>query len=229
MSKSNEFLSDLLDDRCSSEELDRLIKDENTSDTWYRYNLVSGILKNESSAVASNQFCQAVSAKIAQEPAIIATKANLSKAKDKAQASNAPVSNLVALRRFSGGMAIAASVAFATFFSLSQLDTSNLNQIDQASVASSNSMPANAVETTSIPNTIEQTELEVFNDLFLREAKRSERGAFAPVGGEYVKTIRFSKEQWQQIIQQAVLQKAELEAAKKKAELEAQEAPQNQE
>lgn len=224
MSKSNEFLSNLLDDQCSCDELDQLLDDENTKDGWYRYSLVSAILKNEPSADISTEFCQSISAKIAQEPAIIATQANQSNTKGRRSVSS---SNLVSLGRYASGMAIAASVAFATFFSVNQLDSNYANQFESSNIAATNNTPSTSVsavavqQDSAIPDTLEQTELEVFNDLFLREAKRSERGAFAPVGGEYVKTIRFSAEQWQQIIQKAILQKAELEAAQKKTQQQA--------
>jgi len=223
MSKSNEFLSNLLDDRCSCDELDQLLDDKNSSNNWYRYSLVSAILKNESSVALDSDFCQSVSAKIALEPAIIATQASRSAKSDNALEQT--TSNIFAFGRYASGMAIAASVAFATFFSINQLQSSDLNHLDQGAVATSD--VSNSVQNTdsvafqqskNLPNTLEQSELEVFNALFLKEAKRSERGAYAPAGGEYIKTIRFSAEQWQKIVEKAMLQKAELEAAKQKAE-----------
>ncbi|MDQ7049014.1 MAG: RseA family anti-sigma factor [Enterobacterales bacterium] len=226
MSKSNEFLSNLLDDQCSCDELDQLLDDKNTAEGWYRYSLVSAILKNEPSADISTEFSQSLSAKIAQEPAIVATQAaatQASQSNTKDRRSTAS-SNIFSLGRYTSGMAIAASVAFATFFSVNQLDSNYGNQLEPSNVAVSHTTPSESAtaialqQDSAVPDTLEQTELEIFNDLFLREAKRSERGAFAPVGGEYVKTIRFSAEQWQQIVQKAVLQKAELEAAQKKAQ-----------
>lgn len=107
-------LSDLLDDCGQSAELDKLLADSEQMESWYRYNLVRSVLKNENSAYSSFQFTQAVSAKIAGEPAILSRPAS-------SKSNNPPI-----LRRFAGGFAIAASVAFAMVFSVQMMPSGSM-------------------------------------------------------------------------------------------------------
>lgn len=214
MSKTNKSLSDLLDDQCSSADLDSLLNDQYVSESWHRYNAVSAILKEEYSVNANIDFCKKISAKIADEPAILA-------APRPQQIKNKPF--IAEIRKISSGFAIAASVAFATFFSVqtlqvsSDLSPSNKNSVE---VNQSNSESV-AVEKTSMPisnDSLEQLELESFNDILMLQARKSEQESIAPfatsVGGEYVKTIRISAEQWQQIVRKAALRQAKIDAAK---------------
>lgn len=220
MSKTNKSLSDLLDEQCSSSELDNLLNDKDVSNSWYRYSAVSAIIKDEYSAHASINFCDEISAKIADEPAILSAP----------RPQRTKIRPLVAeVRKIGSGFAIAASVAFATFFSVQTLQVSSelspmnensaeASQIKSENLAtSSNSMPSSS-------SSLEQSNLEAFNEAFLLPARLSEQDSIAPfatsVSGEYVKTIRISAEQWQQILQRAALRQSQLEAAEK-AKLEA--------
>lgn len=212
MVNENKSLSDLLDDQCSSVDLDSLLSDPKTTDRLYRYQTVSAILKNEYSAYASVDFCRSISAQIVDEPAILAAPA--SDNVKKSATSSVTVAKSTEIRRIGGGFAIAASVAMATFFSVQTLQVSQLSSVEQQTAAVEPVVSDNLVTTHEV-DSLEQTELEAFNGLFLEEARRSEFGSFAPVGGEYVRTIRFSAEQWQQMLQDAVRQQAEKKAAEK--------------
>lgn len=231
MTNKNKLLSDLLDDECSSEDLDSLLRDTDNLNSWYRYNTVSSLLKNEYSNQASIDFCQQVSAQIAEEPAIIAAPAPIKKQANKAKQSNNVQGNVFSIKGFSGGFAIAASVAVATFFSIqtiqSPVEVNSFNQqaMEQSqSVNSANdSQVAESTKVTISHNDIlEQAELEVYNGLFLQEAQRTQGSGFAPVSSEYVKTIRFSADEWQQIMQKAVKKQAEKEALEKHSEQKSQ-------
>ncbi len=215
MSKTNESLSDLLDDQCSSGDLDRLLNDKDVSERWHRYNTVSAILKSEYSSHTGIDFCKEISAKIADEPAILA-------APRPQQTISKPVT--AEIRKISSGFAIAASVAFATFFSIQTLQVSSeLSPLNENSVEvnqlKSENLATNKGTMPSGSDSLEQLELEAFNKALMFPAQLSEIESIAPfatsVGGEYVKTIRISAEQWQQILQRAALRQSELEAAQK--------------
>lgn len=215
MSKTNKSLSDLLDGQCSSSELDNLLSDKDVADSWYRYSAVSATIKGEYSASANIDFCKDISARIEDEPAIIA-------APRPRQTKNRLV--VAEVRKIGSGFAIAASVAFATFFSVQTLQVSSglspmnensaeVNQIKSENLAANNdSMPGSS-------DSLEQMNLEAFNEAFMIPARQSEKDSIAPfatsVSSEYTKTIRISAEQWQQILQRAALRQAQLEAAEK--------------
>lgn len=219
MSKTNKSLSDLLDEQCSSSDLDNLLNDKDVSDSWYRclyrYNAVSAMIKGEYSASANIDFCKDISALIADEPAILA-------APRPQQTKNRPVA--AEIRRIGSGFAIAASVAFATFFSVQTLQVSSelspmnensaeVNQVKSENLAANNdSMPGSS-------DSLEQSDLETFNDALMLTARLSEQDSIAPfatsVSSEYTKTIRISAEQWQQILQRAALRQSQLEAIEK--------------
>ena len=205
-------ISELLDDQCSSTDLDSLLCDNEATETWYRYHTVSAIIKDEYSAHCHQSFYTQVSGKIADEPAIVA-----SPKKDKV-ASLKP-GELVHFKRATGGLAIAASAAFATFISVQSLQVA-----DQDNPQSSSLVAESAVETlpnikinekANIQNSLEQTELDIFNLLYVREANASGRSEYTPVGSEVVKTYRFSAEQWQQIVREAALRQKALEEQKR--------------
>ncbi len=214
MSNTNKSLSDLLDDQCTSVDLDNLLKDSDAKHSWHRYNAVSAILKGEYSADASVDFCQEISAKIADEPAILA-------APKPVQTEIRPMN--AEIKRFGGGFAIAASMAFATFFSFQTLQVSNtISPTDDISsqIAQSAGSDINTNSAITIEKSAEQLELEEFNDLYMSLARVSELDSIAPypttnVSGAYVKTHRISAEQWQQILQAAAARKAKIEAANK--------------
>ncbi len=224
MSKTNNSLSDLLDEQCSSIDLDSLLKDSETSDSWHRYSAVSVILKSEYSANASTDFCKEISAKIADEPAILAApRPHVAKS---SPATAGPVT--ADITRIGSGFAIAASVAFATFFSVQTLQVSselsplNENSAKVVSSPTSESIAATQATMPSNKDSLEQLELESFNEALMLPARQSEIDSIAPfatsVGGEYVKTIRISAEQWQGVLQRAALRQSKLEAAKAKLE-----------
>jgi len=222
MSKSNEFLSDLIDDNCSSEDLDSLLNDSKTINRWHRYSAVSEVLKGEYSANASTDFCMQISSKIADEPAILAAPRPATKTESETNTARVEVKKLAEVKRLTGGFAIAASFAFATFFSVQTMQVSDdLNLSNDAtagiekisnSVASNNATLnslASVPSTQSLPvdteDSSEQIELEFFNEVFMSRARESEKNSIAPfarrVGAEYVKTLRFSAEKWQELLQ----------------------------
>jgi len=216
MSKTDEFLSDLVDDQCSSNDLDSLLNDKNNIARWHRYSAVSEILKGEYSANASTEFCAEISAKIAEEPAIIAVPRPVDvKVESEVRSATAEV------KKFSGGLAIAASFAFATFFSVQTLQVSDdLTPTNTSTAEASLPFTSHVVakpDIQSLPvdteNSLEQIELEFFNEMFMSRARESERNSIAPfarrVGAEYVKTLRFSAEKWQEILQQNAKNKAD--------------------
>ena len=204
MMNKKQSLSDLLDDQCSSVDLDSLLSDDKSVEGWYRYHSVSAIIKDEYSAHSHVDFCKNISAKIADEPAIIASpRTEISHTSDSSN-------NVVQLRRSGGGLAIAASAAFATFFSVQTLQVSDQITPDNQTVIANNSAnpiisDSKTLDQVSAAESLEQSELEFFNELYIQEANR-------PVGGEYVKTFRFSAEQWQQILQNAARQQSKLQA-----------------
>jgi len=211
---NSQLLSDLLDDRCSSDDFDVLLEHTDTANDWYRYHTASSILRQENSIQAAQSFCQQVSAKIADEPTVIGSPKIYSEAKD-AQ-SVVRLNNVSPIRRFSGGLAIAASAAFATFFSVQTLQVSDnilpagSNQQSIANNISGDSSVAKiAVE---ITDSLEQTELELSSDMFKQGAWQSGNIANQRVSGAYVKTIRFSAEEWQKMVDRAVRLKAQEEA-----------------
>jgi len=215
-SANSQLLSDLLDDQCISDDFEKLLESTDTVNDWYRYHTVSAILRSEDHVQATQSFCQQVSAKIADEPTIIGAPMVNHQAQDNDDVRTATVTPI---RRFGGGLAIAASAAFATFFSVQILQVSENILPDgsnQQSVASNingdNSIPKIAVE---IADSLEQTELELFSDSFKGEAWNSGNIAKQQVSGAYVKTIRFSAEDWQKMLDRAVRLKTEKEAAAK--------------
>jgi negative regulator of sigma E activity len=216
MVNKSQSLSDLLDDQCSADELEQLLVDSETNDQWFRYQAVSAILKNEYSANASTDFCQSISQKIAGEPAIISAPAMKSK-HNNAEIHQFPTE----IKRFGGGFAIAATVAFATFFSVQTMQVAELDvDLDDGSVASvttSSNNEVSAASTLSSNNATdynEQAEAEIFKNLYFQDSRRKKKGGIAQVSGEYVKTIRFSAEQWQVILQRSLDEKAKQDAAK---------------
>jgi len=215
MMDKKQSLSDLLDDQCSSVDLDSLLNDEKSVEGWYRYHSVSAILKDEYSAHSHVDFCREISSKIADEPAIIAVpkvKPNIENTHNNVVNSD----NVVQLRRAGGGLAIAASAAFATFFSVQTLQVSDqITPDNQTVIANSSTSPiisdSKIPDQLSVAESLEQSELEFFNELYIQEANR-------PVGGEYVKTYRFSAEQWQQILLNASRQQNKLQTEVKTEE-----------
>jgi len=209
-SANSQLLSDLLDDRCISDDFEKLLENTDTTSDWYRYHTVSAILRNENSVQATPSFCQHVSNKIADEPTVIGAPVV-----NQARTDTFRTNTVTPIRRFGGGLAIAASAAFATFFSVQTLQVSeNILPVDtnQQSIASNASslVPKVAVE---IADSLEQTELELSSGIFKAEAWNSGSIANQQVSGAYVKTIRFSAEDWQKMVDRAVRLKAEKEAA----------------
>ncbi|TQV84991.1 sigma-E factor negative regulatory protein [Aliikangiella coralliicola] len=118
----NQHLSDLMDDKPSNLAIDELLGDDEKAETWFRYQTVRSVLNDEHSAFSSYEFTQAISAKIADEPAIIA-RPDVSKNTtnyDDVLPQPAATAHVISRswRRAGGGLAIAASVAFAMVFSV---------------------------------------------------------------------------------------------------------------
>ena len=112
---NSQHLSDLLDEQCSDEAIEHLLEsDELQAKTWYRYNAVRSVLNKEHSAFSSFEFTQAISAKIAEEP-------SFSVSNEENKPSNV-VSLFPSWKKKVGGLAMAASVAFAMVFSVQMMN-----------------------------------------------------------------------------------------------------------
>lgn len=216
-------LSDLLDNQCNSSDLNEVLDSAECSKQWYRYKTVSEVLKSEHSAFSSAAFCAEISAKIADEPAILASpKLASPKQNDKrteVEESHSLESNVVQLpdRRL-GGFAIAATVAFATFFSVQSLQVADsLNPPSKSSsvVATQDASTDEAMlsKLQELPNTEEQRQLDKFNDRLMLRARANQQNATTAVRGELIGTIRYSAQDWN-----AILEEARLKAQKAKAE-----------
>jgi len=214
-SENSQRLSDLLDNRCDSNDFDELLADADTKNAWYRYQTVSSILRNEHSAQESHSFCQEISVKLADEPAIIAAPA--SNKRLASPKSSKLRSDISPIRRFSGGLAIAASAAFATFFSVQTIQLSDSNQASsspQQSIAGTVDEDSNPKISVEVSDSLEQTELEFSSDLYEFGTLRSGIISKQQVSGSWVKTIRFSAEQWQEMLDRAIEQRAKKEAVR---------------
>ncbi len=112
----HQHLSDLMDDQVTEQTIDKavdkLLADESQSEVWFRYNLVSSVLKEEQSAFASFNFTQAVSAQIAKESSHKVTPTQTAQI-------------IPFWKKTGSGFAIAASVAFAMVFSVQMMNTSS--------------------------------------------------------------------------------------------------------
>ncbi len=214
MVDTNKLLSDLLDENCSSNNLDDLLEDKHAIESWYRYHSISEIIKGQNSADASLKFCQQISAKIADEPAIIAAPRQ-----ESSHPVNAQVVPLNAeIKKVGGGFAIAASVAVATFFSFQSTQIAQHDAPQGTQVASKQqASPENTVATNPTNQQMaaaEQYQMDIFNDRYIRDLRRSDKGNIAPVSGEFVRTMRFSAEEWQAILEKSLEQQRQLEKAK---------------
>ena len=217
MVEKNKLLSDLLDENCNSNQLDDLLESEDITESWYRYQTVSAIIRDQHSANASFEFCNQISAKIADEPAIIAAPKNVS-IKSR-QASIRPITQDV--KRVGSGFAIAATLAVATFFSFQTLQLADENNQVNPQVASQadlstpikTQVPTNALTSNEF-DAAEQYELDIFNDRYINDVRRSDKGNFAPVSGEFVRTVRFSAEEWQAILEKSLERQHQLEKAR---------------
>lgn len=198
-------ISDLLDDQCQSSNIDELLVDPQADEALYRYQTVSNILRNQQSEMATSLFCQQVSDKIAPEPAIIAAPAV------NAKVSNSKMnSNIIPFKKIGGGFAIAASAAFATFFSVQTLQIADKGQmIESSTTIAKVEDPASSRVNVEIVDSLEQTELEFSSEAFRYGAWRSGNVDVKQVSGSFVKTIRFSAEQWQEMLDRAAQRQAE--------------------
>ena len=205
MINKNELLSDLLDEQCSSEELTHLLNDKTITDSWYRYSTVSAILKNEHAGHVDIDFSQKMSALIANEPAIIATQSSRSVSDSSVNTISDNLNqNVIQFKKTFGGFAIAASVAVATFFSVQTMQIADVSVNGSDVVASSGVAPAKGTNTQSANSVNNSQSQEQYNDLY----QLNTIGSQVPVGAEYVKTIRLSAEQWQELLKRAAEQKS---------------------
>ncbi len=220
----NSQVSDLLDEQIASGELSELLKEDGVNESFYRYNLVSKILREEANAPVSMDFINTVSQKIDAEPTIFAPSSDRHSENglsEDSQSIKNSTNNVIPLfskiKKITGGMAIAASVAVATFISVQSVQVAD-DGVFNSDIATQQSSPIIQKNPIVTPEAIdpenywletaEQKELEFFNDKFMREARRqSEQDAIAPlaraVRGQSLGTIRFSKEQWENILRRS--------------------------
>lgn len=218
-SVNRQRLSDLLDNRCDSSDFDKLLEHADSKEVWYRYQTASSVLRNEHSTHTTLSFCQEISAKLAGEPAIIATSIT-TPAKEKPSQSlnsrqktaNQKVATVSPIRRFSGGLAIAASAAFATFFSVQTLQLSDSSQPDssmQQAAAGGAGNRSTAKVSAEISGSLEQTQLEFSSDLYKLGILRSGQVSQQQVSDAYVETVRLSAEEWQNLLKRSAKRKAD--------------------
>ena len=219
----NSQVSDLLDEQIAPEELSKLLKEDGVNECFYRYNLVSKILREEANAPVSMDFINAVSQKVDAEPTVLAPSSDSRSADGIATeipSINNSTNNVIPLfskiKKLTGGMAIAASVAVATFISVQSVQVAD-DAVFNSDIANQPTKQINpmasdtGIESVEPANlwleTAEQKELELFNDRFMSKARQSEQEAIAPfaraVRGQSVGTIRFSKEQWENILRRS--------------------------
>lgn len=182
-SSEDQFISELLDGDCASESVDKLLADEAHCETWYRYNQISAILRKEDSAYCSFEFTQSISSKIADEPAIIATPSSIKESK---RQSNGNVVNFV--KRTGGGLAIAASVAYAMIFSVELLNTQDEGFTSPAPTVATQTTPALEFSDTiiSAAEAEEQAKLDEIQAI-LRQMRKTDRNVYEQqVGGEWI-------------------------------------------
>ena len=134
---NDQFISDLLDDCAAAEVVDEILSNEQDCETWYRYNLVSSVLKEEQSAYCHYEFTRSIAAQIADEPAIIARPKK-------------PSNVIQFWKRAGGGFAVAASVAFAMVFSVQMLDTGKAPSSDFAN--SDSLQPSTSINDSAVAN-----------------------------------------------------------------------------
>ncbi|PCI73111.1 MAG: hypothetical protein COB38_01620 [Gammaproteobacteria bacterium] len=229
----NSQFSDLLDEQIASEELSELLKEDGVNESFYRYNLVSKILREEVNAPVSMGFINAVSKKIDAEPTIFAPSSDSSSTDRLSinKSNNNVIPLFSKIKKLTGGMAIAASVAVATFISVQSVQVAN-DGVFNSDIATQQSSPILQKKAIVTPEAIdpenywletaEQKELEFFNDMFMSKARQSEQEAIAPfaraVRGQSVGTIRFSKEQWENILRRSTRIMHENQSLKSKSE-----------
>ncbi|MGX5202549.1 RseA family anti-sigma factor [Aliikangiella sp. IMCC44632] len=158
---SNEHISELLDDCVSAESIEKLLNSTQDQESWYRYNLVRSAINNETTRYSSIEFTQSISAIIQDEPAIIAV--------PKVADGEAPKieihkkSNVTFLKRFGGGLAVAATVAYATVFSV-QMMTPSIPAEDVAlQSVDNNSASVSQNNVTQLALTTEQPSANLLN------------------------------------------------------------------
>lgn len=223
---SEELVSGLLDEQITSEELSELLSDDRVNESFYRYNLVSKVLREELIAPVSMDFVNSVSQKLDSEPTILAPS---TKTQHLQTSSNTSTNNVVPLfskiKKLTGGMAIAASVAVATFVSVQSVQIADHEGVFNSELATQQSAQQSIKQTASLAvdannaaesiepanewlDTAEQKELEFFNDMFMSKARQSEQGSIAPfarvVRGQRIGTFRYSKEEWEYILRRSI-------------------------
>ncbi len=157
----NQAISDLMDDLASSQSIDDILADDSNNKTWHRYQTISAVLKNQHSAYSDFSLTQSISAQIAKEPVY-------------SQQNDQTVSNNViefsawqSWRKLSGGLAVAASVAFAMVFSVQFIDS----PVEPQTIDSP-SFTVQDVETNTFPQTFELTPADKAEQQKLEEIQR---------------------------------------------------------
>ena len=183
VSAEDQIVSDLIDGHCDSDKVDCILESESARERWYRYNLASSVIKKEHSAFSSIEFTRSISAKIAEEPAIIA-------APSQAKTQKSTGSNVVSFwKRTGGGLAVAASVAYATVFSVQMLDSgteiedggfSALAVTDEADVVISSQVLVSSAEAE------QQAKLDEIQSIINKIGSNDLRAYEQQVGGEWI-------------------------------------------
>ncbi|MFT6734054.1 MAG: sigma-E factor negative regulatory protein RseA [Polaribacter sp.] len=212
---SEQLVSDLLDEQITTKALDELLSKEDVNESFYRYNAVSKVLRDELVAPVNMDFVSSLIKKLDNEPTILVPLTNTSPNQIPNNHRQDTPNNVIPLfskiKKLTGGMAIAASVAVATLISVQSFQVVNDEGVFNSDIAI---LPEESkVNNVSIEpannwlETAEQKELEVFNDMFMSKARQSEQEAIAPfaraVRGQSLGTIRFSKEHWEYLLRRS--------------------------
>ncbi|TQV72824.1 hypothetical protein FLL45_15260 [Aliikangiella marina] len=196
-----QFISELLDGDCDAGSVDKLLGDDKHCETWYRYNQISAILRKEDSVFCSYQFTQAISEKIAEEPAIVAA-ANNAAVKSSSKLFSGNVVSFV--KRTGGGLAIAASVAYAMVFSVELMNTQDEGFASPVQTVASQSAPSIEIANTiiSAAELEEQAKLDEIQAI-LRQMRQTDRNVYEQqVGGEWIVSTVVRSNQIEEIQQQ---------------------------
>ncbi|MDH5432492.1 MAG: sigma-E factor negative regulatory protein [Gammaproteobacteria bacterium] len=168
-SNPDQLLSELMDDQVSDEAIEHLINVESSKEKWFRYHLVRSVLKKEDNNLQSYQFTESVAQKIADEPAIIAAPKRAS-----------------GWKKASGNFAIAASVAFATVFSvqLTQVADNDSSFNGQESLIAAESIEIIPAAIDAVPDSHEQRQLDAIQQLLDQMNQQNLNSHEQLVGGE---------------------------------------------
>ncbi|MCW8879547.1 MAG: RseA family anti-sigma factor [Kangiellaceae bacterium] len=118
---SNQDLSDLMDGMVSDEAFESILADEKQGEAWFRYHTARAVMQGEGSAFSSFDFTRSVAEKLAMEAEHAVASDEVIDAQPK-EAEVIELGRWQPWRKLGGGLAVAASVAFAMVFSVQMMN-----------------------------------------------------------------------------------------------------------